>query len=134
MRYDYVSIINVARMEKSAAAAGIQEYSSTSNIEIDARAGCHPKMLGWLVVFWFMYLVPCWVPARYQLKLASHPTLTQAVATTVLFGTGDVLAQQFVEKKGLQDYELARTGRMAFYGGGMLLKLTIHPNSIPILN
>ncbi|PVI00774.1 sym-1 [Periconia macrospinosa] len=55
----------------------------------------------------------------YQRKLASHPTLTQAVATTVLFGTGDILAQQFVEKKGLRNHEFARTGRMAFYGGAI---------------
>jgi hypothetical protein len=35
----------------------------------------------------------------------------------VLFGTGDVLAQQVVEKKGFNKHELARTGRMALYGG-----------------
>lgn len=27
------------------------------------------------------------------------------------------MAQQAVEKRGLQNHELARTGRMAFYGG-----------------
>lgn len=35
----------------------------------------------------------------------------------VLFGTGDVLAQQAVEKKGSDKHDLARTGRMALYGG-----------------
>lgn len=35
----------------------------------------------------------------------------------VLFGTGDVLAQQAVERKGFGNHELARTGRMALYGG-----------------
>lgn len=28
------------------------------------------------------------------------------------------MAQQLVEKKGLKNHELARTGRMALYGGG----------------
>lgn len=34
-----------------------------------------------------------------------------------MFGTGDVLAQQLVDRKGLKDHSLARTGRMALYGG-----------------
>jgi protein Mpv17 len=37
----------------------------------------------------------------------------------VLFATGDVMAQQLVEKKGFQNHQFARTGRMALYGGGM---------------
>lgn len=44
--------------------------------------------------------------------------MTQAVTTAVLFATGDVIAQQAVEKKGLDKHELARTGRMFAYGGG----------------
>ena len=35
----------------------------------------------------------------------------------VLFGTGDVLAQQAVERKGFRNHEPGRTGRMALYGG-----------------
>ncbi|KAL1879336.1 hypothetical protein VTK73DRAFT_7173 [Phialemonium thermophilum] len=53
----------------------------------------------------------------YQARLAARPLLTQAVTTSVLFGVGDVVAQQLVEKKGLEKHELARTGRMALYGG-----------------
>ncbi|KAM3083965.1 Protein required for ethanol metabolism [Clarireedia jacksonii] len=53
----------------------------------------------------------------YQMKLAARPVLTQSVTSAVLFATGDVMAQQLVEKKGIQGHELARTGRMAFYGG-----------------
>jgi protein Mpv17 len=52
------------------------------------------------------------------MKLASRPLLTQSITTAVLFATGDVMAQQLVEKKGLKNHELARTGRMALYGGG----------------
>lgn len=55
---------------------------------------------------------------RYQAKLAARPVLTQSVTSAILFATGDVLAQQLVEKKGIKDHEIARTGRMALYGGG----------------
>lgn len=36
----------------------------------------------------------------------------------VLFSLGDILAQQAVDRKGLDKHDLARTGRMALYGGG----------------
>ena len=36
----------------------------------------------------------------------------------VLFATGDVMAQQAVEKVGPKRHNFARTGRMALYGGG----------------
>lgn len=51
------------------------------------------------------------------MKLATRPLLTQSITTAVLFATGDTLAQQLVEKKGWKNHELARTGRMALYGG-----------------
>lgn len=38
----------------------------------------------------------------------------------VLFAAGDTLAQQAVEKKGFANHDLARSGRMALYGGGKL--------------
>lgn len=47
-----------------------------------------------------------------------RPMLTQAITSSILFATGDVMAQAFVEKSDLKNYELARTGRMALYGGG----------------
>ncbi|WPG97276.1 Hypothetical protein R9X50_00005000 [Acrodontium crateriforme] len=53
----------------------------------------------------------------YQSKLASRPLLTQCVTTAVLFATGDTMAQQLVEKKGLKNQDFGRTGRMVFYGG-----------------
>lgn len=55
---------------------------------------------------------------RYQAKLLKRPLLTQVVTTAILFGTGDVIAQQAVDKKGLEKHDLARTGRMVLYGGG----------------
>lgn len=50
--------------------------------------------------------------------MATRPILTQSVTTAVLFATGDTMAQQLVEKKGWENHEVARTGRMALYGGG----------------
>ncbi|MCJ1403657.1 Protein required for ethanol metabolism [Xylographa trunciseda] len=55
----------------------------------------------------------------YQARLASRPLLTQSITTAVLFATGDVLAQQAVEDVGLDKHNLARTGRMALYGGAV---------------
>ena len=43
--------------------------------------------------------------------------LTQCVTTAILFATGDTMAQQLVEKKGIANHEYARTGRMVLYGG-----------------
>lgn len=56
--------------------------------------------------------------AWYQARLAARPLLTQAITTSILFGVGDITAQQLVEKKGVEKHDLARTGRMALYGGG----------------
>ncbi|KAL2135514.1 hypothetical protein VTI74DRAFT_8245 [Chaetomium olivicolor] len=53
----------------------------------------------------------------YQARLAARPLLTQAVTTSILFAIGDLTAQQLVEKKGVEKHDLARTGRMALYGG-----------------
>ncbi|KAK4245910.1 hypothetical protein VTI28DRAFT_186 [Corynascus sepedonium] len=53
----------------------------------------------------------------YQARLAARPLLTQAVTTSILFAVGDVTAQQLVDKKGVEKHDLARTGRMALYGG-----------------
>ncbi|RDW87478.1 putative protein sym-1 [Coleophoma crateriformis] len=53
------------------------------------------------------------------MKLAQRPILTQAVTSAILFATGDTVAQQVVEKKGIRNQEWARTGRMALYGGAV---------------
>ncbi|KAF2771167.1 hypothetical protein EJ03DRAFT_342496 [Teratosphaeria nubilosa] len=53
----------------------------------------------------------------YQASLARRPLLTQSITTSVLFATGDTMAQQGVERRGLQNHDVARTARMAFYGG-----------------
>ncbi|BCS23217.1 Mpv17/PMP22 family protein [Aspergillus puulaauensis] len=55
----------------------------------------------------------------YQSKLARQPILTTSISSAVLFATGDVLAQQAVDRRGLEKHDFARTGRMAFYGGAI---------------
>ncbi|KAJ6147211.1 hypothetical protein N7497_009193 [Penicillium chrysogenum] len=55
----------------------------------------------------------------YQSKLAKRPILTASITSAFLFGSGDVLAQQAVDRKGLQKHDFARTGRMALYGGAV---------------
>lgn len=49
--------------------------------------------------------------------MAARPLLTQSITTAVLFATGDTMAQQLVEKRGVQNQDWARAGRMALYGG-----------------
>ncbi|KAF7553613.1 hypothetical protein G7Z17_g3516 [Cylindrodendrum hubeiense] len=53
----------------------------------------------------------------YSARLAARPLLTQSVTTAVLFATGDITAQQLVQKRGFENHDLTRTGRMALYGG-----------------
>ncbi|KAA8645370.1 hypothetical protein EYZ11_000429 [Aspergillus tanneri] len=55
----------------------------------------------------------------YQTKLAKQPILTASVTSAILFGSGDVLAQQLVDRRGLEKHDMARTGRMALYGGAI---------------
>lgn len=57
------------------------------------------------------------VVIRYQARLAARPLLTQSITTAILFATGDVTAQQLVEKRGIAGHDVARTGRMTLYGG-----------------
>ncbi|PYH99845.1 hypothetical protein BO71DRAFT_393815 [Aspergillus ellipticus CBS 707.79] len=57
--------------------------------------------------------------AWYQRKLIQRPILTQSITTATLFALGDGIAQQAVEKKGLENHDLTRSGRMALYGGAI---------------
>jgi protein Mpv17 len=54
---------------------------------------------------------------RYNARLATRPLLTGSVTTAVLFATGDISAQQLVQRRGFKDHDMTRTGRMALYGG-----------------
>jgi len=54
----------------------------------------------------------------FNASLVRKPMVTQCATSAVLFGTGDILAQQVGEKKG-RDHDFARTARAAFYGGAL---------------
>ncbi|EIM91828.1 uncharacterized protein STEHIDRAFT_70249 [Stereum hirsutum FP-91666 SS1] len=53
----------------------------------------------------------------YNRALIQRPFLTQCLSSAVLFGAGDVLAQEAVEKRGWERYDPIRTLRLSLYGG-----------------
>ncbi|KAI9344725.1 hypothetical protein BD770DRAFT_397376 [Pilaira anomala] len=55
--------------------------------------------------------------AAYHRVLTKRPILVQSLSTAVLFGAGDVIAQQAVEKQGWQKHDFQRTFRMSAFGG-----------------
>ncbi|CAH7672787.1 hypothetical protein PPACK8108_LOCUS7618 [Phakopsora pachyrhizi] len=52
----------------------------------------------------------------YNSALLHRPLRTQIVTSLALFGGGDVIAQQFIEKKG-KEHDFMRSARLASYGG-----------------
>ncbi|KAH9931351.1 uncharacterized protein B0H18DRAFT_991349 [Fomitopsis serialis] len=54
----------------------------------------------------------------FNASLVRRPMLTQCASSAVMFGIGDVLAQQAFEKKGT-NHDFLRTARTAFYGGAL---------------
>jgi hypothetical protein len=57
-------------------------------------------------------------PVQYDPRSFSQFLVFILIATQILFGSGDVLAQQAVDRRGLEKHDFGRTGRMALYGGG----------------
>lgn len=51
------------------------------------------------------------------LQASSSTVPRQCITASILFGTGDAIAQVAVEKKGLKDYDYIRTARLGAYGG-----------------
>ncbi|KAF8153420.1 hypothetical protein B0H34DRAFT_784481 [Crassisporium funariophilum] len=54
----------------------------------------------------------------YNAALLRRPMVVQCVTAAVLFGAGDIVAQQAVEGRG-KEHDFARTARLAFYGGAL---------------
>jgi len=54
----------------------------------------------------------------YNALLLRRPMITQCITAAVLFGIGDVVAQQVVEGRG-KKHDFSRTARLSFYGGGL---------------
>ncbi|KAF8626911.1 hypothetical protein AX15_004628 [Amanita polypyramis BW_CC] len=55
----------------------------------------------------------------YNASLLARPLLTNCLSAAFLFGAGDVLAQQAIERKGVDGHDFARTARLTFYGGAL---------------
>ncbi|PBK95850.1 hypothetical protein ARMGADRAFT_1010757 [Armillaria gallica] len=55
----------------------------------------------------------------YNALLIRRPMLAQCGTAALLFGTGDIIAQQLIEKKGLRRHDVTRTVRLTFYGGAL---------------
>jgi len=55
--------------------------------------------------------------AAYSRYLSKYPLFVQCGQTGILFGTGDVLAQQFIEQRGFAKHDVPRTLRLAGFGG-----------------
>ncbi|KAI0797826.1 hypothetical protein C8Q75DRAFT_20818 [Abortiporus biennis] len=58
-----------------------------------------------------------WLKA-YNAALIRRPMITQCATAGILFATGDVIAQQVIEKKR-DKHDFMRTARLGFYGGAM---------------
>ncbi|KAF9469472.1 hypothetical protein BDZ94DRAFT_1206021 [Collybia nuda] len=54
----------------------------------------------------------------YNLALIRRPLLASCGTAAFLFGSGDIIAQQAVEKRG-NKHDFMRTARLTFYGGAL---------------
>ncbi|KAJ3754164.1 hypothetical protein EV360DRAFT_96704 [Lentinula raphanica] len=52
----------------------------------------------------------------YSAAFARRPMATQSATSAIIFGTGDIIAQQLVDRKGLKNHDYTRTARFLFYG------------------
>ncbi|EPQ61353.1 hypothetical protein GLOTRDRAFT_135830 [Gloeophyllum trabeum ATCC 11539] len=54
----------------------------------------------------------------YNALLIRRPMAAQCATAALLFGAGDVLAQQAIERRGRR-HDFVRTARLSFYGGAL---------------
>ena len=52
----------------------------------------------------------------YDGMLETRPLVTQAISTGVICGIGDVIAQELIEKKGWDKYDVRRTAKFSVIG------------------
>ncbi|RSH87741.1 Protein required for ethanol metabolism [Apiotrichum porosum] len=55
---------------------------------------------------------------KYATLVSRYPYSGNMLQSAILFATGDVIAQQGIEKKGWKNHDYARTGRIVIWGGG----------------
>ncbi|XP_063479958.1 protein Mpv17 isoform X7 [Pongo abelii] len=56
----------------------------------------------------------------YQRALAAHPWKVQVLTAGSLMGLGDIISQQLVERRGLQEHQRGRTLTMVSLGCGFV--------------
>uniref|UniRef100_A0A2R8M5Y8 Mitochondrial inner membrane protein Mpv17 n=1 Tax=Callithrix jacchus TaxID=9483 RepID=A0A2R8M5Y8_CALJA len=56
----------------------------------------------------------------YQRALAAHPWKVQVLTAGSLMGVGDIISQQLVERRGLQEHQRSRTLTMVLLGCGFV--------------
>ncbi|XP_008582879.1 PREDICTED: protein Mpv17 isoform X1 [Galeopterus variegatus] len=56
----------------------------------------------------------------YQRALAAHPWKVQVLTAGSLMGLGDIISQQLVERRGLQEHRMGRTLTMVSLGCGFV--------------
>ncbi|KAG2078724.1 hypothetical protein BDR04DRAFT_1087291 [Suillus decipiens] len=54
----------------------------------------------------------------YNAAIIRRPVFTHSTTSAVLFGAGDVIAQQIIERRG-KNHDFMRTARLTFYGGAL---------------
>ena len=52
----------------------------------------------------------------YDGVLERRPLVTQAISTGVICGIGDVIAQELIERKGWEKYDIRRTAKFSMIG------------------
>ncbi|KAF0521243.1 Protein sym1 [Gigaspora margarita] len=52
----------------------------------------------------------------YKYHLLRRPILTQSIATGIIFTSGDIIAQGFIEQRGHKTYDFSRTLRLGGFG------------------
>uniref|UniRef100_A0A2K5LR85 Mitochondrial inner membrane protein Mpv17 n=1 Tax=Cercocebus atys TaxID=9531 RepID=A0A2K5LR85_CERAT len=57
----------------------------------------------------------------YQRALAAHPWKVQVLTAGSLMGLGDIISQQLVERRGLQEHQRGRTLTMMSLGCGFVV-------------
>ncbi|KAJ1301253.1 hypothetical protein OPQ81_003661 [Rhizoctonia solani] len=62
----------------------------------------------------------------YMRLMTRRPLLGPCITTAFLFGTGDIVAQQLVDRKGLKDHDWIRTGRLSLYGGTIFAPIVVN--------
>ncbi|KAF8121101.1 hypothetical protein EV363DRAFT_1438015 [Boletus edulis] len=54
----------------------------------------------------------------YNAALIRRPLIVQSATAALLFGAGDIIAQQAIERQG-KNHDYMRTARLTFYGGAL---------------